>query len=359
MSNTGNNFNLLRLLFAFLVIVSHSPELLDGDRTREPLTRLFGSYSFGEFAVNSFFILSGYLITASWLAAPQWDVFIRKRILRIIPGFAVAVVVSVLVVGPLSSASFWQSFQPLRFFTQIPFLIFDLPGFFTNKYAKINGSLWTIHYEFVCYLLAAALGVRSLLRSPRWIAMLLIACLAAYIGVLVLQDYVSMFNAGWMKSLIVRVERYVRFSAFFLAGVYLQLVRGGMRIDTKWILVAAGAFSLLMLGRYTAPIAMAVPWVYLLFVAGHVPVPVARIFDRADLSYGLYLYAWPIQQLLIRYEVTRDPWLLTLLTAGAGLPLAALSWYCVEKPALRLKPKYVAAGSGDAAPGWQGRRDAA
>lgn len=355
-----NNFNLLRLLFSILVIVSLSPELIDGDRAREPLIRLFGTYSFGELAVNSCFIVSGYLVTASWLAAPQWDVFIQKRVLRLIPGFAVAVVVSVLVVGPLSSASFWQSFQPLRFITRISFLFFDQPGFFTNQIPKLNGSLWTIHHQFVCYLLAAALGIRCLLNRPHWVALLVIACLVTYVGVLALQDYASMFSSGGMKAVIVRVERYARFCGFFLAGAYLQLARARIRISARWILFALIAFSFLMLNRYTAPVAVAVPWVYLLFVAGHMRFSTARVFDKADLSYGLYLYAWPIQQLLIRYELASDAWMLTLLTVCAALPVAALSWYCVEKPALRLKPRPAEDGSGVAARGWRREgRDAA
>lgn len=98
-----NNFNLVRLLLALLVLLSHAPELIDGNRSRELLTCLFGSLSFGELAVDGFFLLSGYLIMQSWDAQPQPWPFFKKRALRIYPGFVVATLVCAFVVGPLAA----------------------------------------------------------------------------------------------------------------------------------------------------------------------------------------------------------------------------------------------------------------
>lgn len=98
-----NNFNLLRLIFATLVLLSHAPELIDGNRNRELLTRTFHTVSFGEFAVDGFFLLSGYLIVQSWCNAPDVLQFLRSRALRIFPGFIVATIVCTFVVGPLGA----------------------------------------------------------------------------------------------------------------------------------------------------------------------------------------------------------------------------------------------------------------
>lgn len=101
-ANRNNNFNFLRLLFASLVIVSHAPELRDGNRSREILTRIFGSISFGELAVDGFFLLSGYLIVQSWHHGPELGSFFSKRIRRIYPAFIIASLFCIAVVVPLA-----------------------------------------------------------------------------------------------------------------------------------------------------------------------------------------------------------------------------------------------------------------
>src|SRR5579863_1616176 len=86
----NNNFGFLRLLFAALVILSHSSELIDGNRSREILTRIFGTMSFAQLAVDSFFLISGYLITRSWILSESNSEYLIKRVMRIYPGYLVA-----------------------------------------------------------------------------------------------------------------------------------------------------------------------------------------------------------------------------------------------------------------------------
>ena len=81
-----NNFGAIRLALAFLVILSHSSEMIDGNRSRELLTQVFGTISFGELAVDCFFIISGYLITKSYLSSTSALEYLVKRVLRIYPG---------------------------------------------------------------------------------------------------------------------------------------------------------------------------------------------------------------------------------------------------------------------------------
>ncbi len=168
----NNNFNFLRLLLALLVLLSHSPELIDGDRHREILTNIFHRISFGELAVNGFFLLSGYLIVQSWQRTPKLYSFLRKRILRIYPGFSVATLICIFVVIPLAVA-------PINFFTPINFIVHlqeifllsppSSPAIFQGKpYPLLNGAMWTIAYEFRCYLLVAILGTIGALKNQRY-----------------------------------------------------------------------------------------------------------------------------------------------------------------------------------------------
>ena len=101
----ANNFGALRLLFAALVIVSHSPELVDGNRSREVLTRVFGTMSFGEVAVDGFFLVSGYLISMSFARSRTTLSYLEKRVGRIVPGYLVAFSICSFVIAPLLEAT--------------------------------------------------------------------------------------------------------------------------------------------------------------------------------------------------------------------------------------------------------------
>ena len=100
-----NNFGVLRLFFAALVIISHSPELIDGNRSRELLTRLFGTLSFGEVAVDGFFLVSGYFITISFAERPDSYSYLTKRVFRIVPGYIIAFCVCIIIIAPLAGHS--------------------------------------------------------------------------------------------------------------------------------------------------------------------------------------------------------------------------------------------------------------
>ena len=99
----NHQFDALRIIFATLVLLSHAAEITDGDASRELFHRFTGApMTFGTVGVDGFFLLSGYLIVQSWLANPELLNFLRKRVLRIVPGYLVAVVLSTLAVGLLA-----------------------------------------------------------------------------------------------------------------------------------------------------------------------------------------------------------------------------------------------------------------
>src|SRR5580658_8116916 len=166
----NHQFDLLRIIFATLALLSHAPEITDGNASRELFYRFIGPpITLGAVGVDGFFVLSGYLIVQSWLANPELLNFLRKRVLRIVPGYLVAVVLSTLAVGLLAPGvpRFFASLDG-HFFRSIVLLSSPVtpPVFPGHPYALVNGAMFTIGYEFRCYLLVALLGLCGSFRRP-------------------------------------------------------------------------------------------------------------------------------------------------------------------------------------------------
>lgn len=333
-----NNLGLLRLGFALMVIVSHSPELVDGDRSRELLTRTFGTMSFGEVAVDGFFLISGYLITQSRERTTSTTSFCIKRAARILPGYVVASAVSLFILAPWVGATPVAPFALIKhFFGQIIRLLPpEAPGAFSSlPYHALNGSMWTIAYEARCYAAVALLG---LLPRPLSGATALLGS-AVTVALLVTASGVA---RGW--SLPPAIERdlgqigpTIRFAGIFGTGALFFMLRHRIRWSGPMALGDAGLLAIGMSLRGVAEPAVAICGGYLTFyTAFRSPVSrLSRFVDRFDLSYGIYLYAWPIGCTLIYINRHVDPWLLCLVTTGVSLILGAASWLLVERPALR------------------------
>ena len=166
-----NNFDFFRFLAATLVIYSHAFPLSGNGYNGELFVKLTNSQmSGGSIGVGIFFLMSGYLIAKSWDGNPNIAQFVRKRILRIIPGLMVCVLVSMLVIGPIYTAlpikEYFFHNDTISYIKNV-FLWetrFTLGGTFVGlPYANvINGSLWTLKYEIRCYLILLMLGIMGI-----------------------------------------------------------------------------------------------------------------------------------------------------------------------------------------------------
>jgi peptidoglycan/LPS O-acetylase OafA/YrhL len=331
-----NNFNFLRLIFALLVLLSHAPELADGNRSREILTQAFHTMSFGEAAVAGFFILSGYLIVQSWISCPEILEFLKKRVLRIYPAFIVATAISAFVVGPLAAnpTQYFSSFSVREFVKGLVFLgVPKTPIVFSGTpYAIVNGSMWTISYEFKCYLLVVLLGlIGAIKKRYLWAAVTV-----AILGVIILQKLG--FLVAWDDPII-------RLASYFFCGGCFFLYRDKIPINKK---VAAAMSVALLAGMFSyhgAELAFATAGAYLLFYMALSPIKGLKSFNKyPDVSYGAYLYGWPVQKLLLWYFPLMSPWLLFVLSAIACITLGAISWSIIEKRALSLKSMNLSMG---------------
>jgi len=322
-----NNYNLLRFVLALLVLFGHSPELIDGNRSRDWLTQTFGSISFGELAVDGFFLLSGYLIAQSWDSQPHAWQFLKKRLLRIFPGFVIASIICALVVGPLAAdpSTYFRSFQVLPFVTTL--LRLGIPAvpevFAGTPYPYVNGAMWTIAKEFVCYLFVLSIGITGAFRKPY-------LCLAA--------TAVVFLGLAWLKLNSYTVPATLRLASFFLCGTCYYLYR--RRIPMRGVVAAAVAIITVaaLFSRLGAEFVLASLGGYALLYAAGKRSPLLSNFNRLpDVSYGLYLYGWPTQKLLLWYLPSLSPLGLFALAAPIAITFGTASWYLVEKPALRLK----------------------
>lgn len=341
MGTHPNNFDFVRLVAASLVIWGHAYPLLD-----EPgLPALMGS-SIHTFAVKVFFVVSGYLIVASWVREPDPLRYTMKRGLRIIPALFVVVILSAFVLGPLVSnlslAEYFGSPVLLGYLRNILLNIrYSLPGVFEdNIYPHaVNGSLWTLPVEATMYLFVLLLGMATFWFSIRmfyagWILLTVIFLTTAVVRILFVPD---LFQNQIVWGML--VTAFLDVAPYFMVGGCLFLFAG---IIPHSFAVAV----ILILASYMLTGVFAVFGVlnililsYAIVVFGTSSTPYLRQAGRfGDLSYGVYLYGFPVAQTL-SWAFGRDMSFHAhiALSLVISMLFAFASWHLVEKRALRLK----------------------
>ena len=336
-----NNINFLRLVFASLVIVSHAPELADGNRSRELLSSVFGTTSFGGFAVACFFLLSGFLIVKSWQSRPELKTFFKKRIQRIYPGFVAALLISVVVIAPFGTPNAYRFFAGLNFWELVKDALFlrmpehvagAYPG---THYAHVNGALWTIVYEFRCYTAVAVVGTLLPYRQKTaWLSLFILSILFVYMIEPLKQG--RFFGLIWLvpPSIAKLTELFI----YFASGACFYLFSSNISYRWKWVFFSLPITGLLMFKYFLSKIGLATVGAYSLFSLAFVSIPSLNWFRKMpDLSYGIYLYGWPIQKILFWYFPTVSPWLMLPFTFGLSCIAGYISWELIESPFLRRK----------------------
>jgi len=340
-SMKGNNFDFLRLALAVLVIFSHSFPLGVGSEAHEPLRVLtHGQMTLGAFAVDLFFVMSGFLIAGSAERSSTLGSFLKKRVARIYPAFVVSAVVMALVVLPLASGTFGEA----RWTTRLGDFVlqtlrlqeFHVQGAFAhNPYPGVlNGSVWSIQYEFWCYLGVAMMAAVGLLKRRGWV----LACFIASVAISVaFQTQAWIFGGKFVGRLLGSPQLWARLLPFYLAGVVFYLFRDKLRLNAR----GASLALLVLLAASWVHVGWAavfpVAGAYLVFYVAFARwIPLHSVGRFGDFSYGTYLYAFPIEQLLVmKCGHPVAPWLLFAIATPLTLLAAVLSWYFVERRFLR------------------------
>jgi len=326
----ANALNAVRLGLSVGVIIFHSFPLTGSRIGFRPLDQLLGS-----FFVDAFFAISGYLILSSWMRRPQWWPYLRARLLRIMPGFWVSCLVTAFVIAPLAVLIGGLAF-PSRFpHDAATYLVhngllrvrqYDIAGTPLGvPYPHAwNGSIWTLWWEFLCYLGVLALGLARVLRWRLTVVLLFGVALLAFVATAygpVHQYY---------------IDNGSRFGLMFLAGSMVYTFRD--RLPASWSLV--GLAGVIVLASSWLPdyrLIAALPIAYVVIVSGAL-LTNARLRLPNDISYGTYIYAFPVQQLLASaglYKVGVPAF--AIVSVLLTLPFAAASWFAIERPALKLK----------------------
>jgi peptidoglycan/LPS O-acetylase OafA/YrhL len=332
-----NNFNLLRMLAAVGVLVSHAYPVTLGPDGPQLLEGWLQGITLGDACVLIFFAISGFFITRSFDGKKDLRAFLLARIVRIFPALAVMLVLTVLIAGLWVTATtdepFWASgvdyaIRNVLLFLPAP----DLPGLFAdNPFGPIvNSSLWTLSYEVMCYAWVLVCGVLGLLAAPRPF-LIALAVFTLAMGV----------KVGW--------EMHPRFETFVYLG--LPFVIGMSFYIWRAVIPLSGALGLglVALAVLSHPTPLFVPvmilaMTYAVFVIGYARLPSLERYNRlGDYSYGTYIYAFPLQQAAVAAGFATP-----LLNMVVALPLAVicavLSWRYVEAPALKIRPRPVPSG---------------
>ena len=326
-----DNFLLLRHVAALGVIYGHCYALANNpDASVDIIATLMPGYYAGSLAVFAFFAISGYLVTRSLIRRPGTVRYIRNRSLRIYPAYLVCILCCVFLLGPmfttlplggyLGSAETWHYLRKNLVPTSFAW---DLPGVFEQNPLPrtVNGTLWSLGLEVRCYFylgILAALTIvqRRLLFTVTALLLLGFSAWQWYLGEPDPLGYRSLtqtfllaaLTAHWLKE---HGPRHVVMAALILLTVLFA--------DTP-LFGAAVSITLVYSVHWIAYALPVVPWP-----------------SQLDVSYGLFLYGFPVQQSIMSLQPTLSPAALLVWSVLATLPIAAASWFLIEQPALRLK----------------------
>lgn len=322
----NNCFDTLRHIAALLVIFSHHHVFMG-----IPERPILGFVSLGGLSVSIFFSISGFLVTQSYLRTGGYIGFMEKRVRRIFPALIVCAFLMVFVLAPFyrdNVLNYITSKEAISTFLRIVFL---LPGDITGVFSgykfigPMNGTLWTLSIEFMCYILIGAfLSINKSWKTP--LTVLLVLC---FLNVF-LSDAEKTFswysiNIGWIIS----------FGLCFSLGSLMSMTIESWNHPKTKLLISIVCLSLLYI-LYGSKEILTVGYLSITFITLAIGVSVKDFIvkGRFDISYGIYIYGWPVQQ-IVANKINIGFYTSMLLSIVITIILATASWFLIEKPFTR------------------------
>jgi peptidoglycan/LPS O-acetylase OafA/YrhL len=338
-SGRENNLNLIRFLAALSVLVSHSYVISTGDVNSEPL-RLWLGITPGNIAVDIFFYLSGFLVTSSILKSKNALDFLLSRFLRIFPALSVMLFATVFLLGPLVtkfSLKNYFIFETYYYLKHSLILVAgistELPGVFTNNPYPftVNGSLWTMPWEVRCYLALLLIWILTKLTGKLSNHFFLISTLI-FSGVLYL---LLLYLHQIYPPLVPTISSLTMFAFGALTWQIRNIFKIGHLLAWSLLLtLILTSFISINLFKVIYPFLLA----YIVIYFSYMPRGFLMKYNSVgDYSFGVYLYAFPIQQTVAMQIPNISPLNLTAISSVATITCAFLSWHLIEKKSLGFK----------------------
>ncbi|WP_066498864.1 acyltransferase family protein [Bradyrhizobium macuxiense] len=354
----GPGFDFLRIALAISVVAAHTPYVAAGSGDAEQTWIVW----FPQYAILvMFFALSGFLIAASGLRLSLKE-FLVNRGMRIVPALAVEIVLSALILGPIFTAlplsDYFTSIGTYKYFTNIFGLVnYVLPGVFAgNPAPEVNSSLWTVPFEYGCYALMTVFIVFGLLRRPALIVLGAVVLVGIGLALQVTGHVAQAAQlpagvAGTLHDKIFSTAPFLgrgaKLPVAFMLGIAIYLYRNRIPYDGRLLAACCALCAVVAaLGPadwMTQPVLNALvspALVYITAFLGVSKLPRLPLFSKGDYSYGIYLYGFPMQQ-VVKVWLPHAPLLVQFAAALVPITLfAAFSWHWIEKPILKLRSRF-------------------
>ena len=338
-----NNLNAIQFFMSVLVIYSHAFSLGAATIDGEVIKWLTGTrYSAGSLAVAVLFIVSGFLVSASYENSRSVIQYFKNRVFRIFPGLVAVVAACVFILGPcvttLSTKAYFESPETRIYLKNVLLypIRWNLPGVFaSNAYPNsVNGALWTLPHQFSLYIFLGVLGFLGLLRHKNTSLLCFTVFAFAHVTHLSggkLQGILNSYGMTWDATLYLGM--------YFSAGMVAYAYRDVLRLTKKGAVTAALGLLFAWFVAKEHFISTSVFGTYLILYLAYCTKPIR--FGVEHLSFGLYIYGFPVQQTItFLFGGKVSPWLNMAIALPCALLCAWLSDLCVERPAIKLK-KYL------------------
>jgi len=335
-----NNFNLLRMIAASAVLVSHAYPISSGIGVAEPLSESLGM-SLGGLAVLTFFLISGFFISQSFDRSESLMDFVIARALRIYPGLLGTLLIGIFIVGPIfTTLDFRAYITNYSTWIYVPrnlslvSLQYGLPGVFQrNPYpSAINGSLWSLFFEVCCYALVGLVGMFRLAPRNWRFPFVLVLYSIAYVSLKLDDQQTDVLKHSFFLG------QFHRLTLPFVVGMTFYQFRRLLPLNVGLCVFAIAAACSAYRGFWFDEV-FVICWSYLVFYFGYLDIPQLKRYNHlGDYSYGMYIYAFPVEQSVAAFWPGVSPFQVIIVSLPATLVVAVMSWHLLEGPLVRRRP---------------------